>query len=136
MVTDGDKDQSEEPTAEALLPWYVNGSLGIEERSFVERWLRGSSDARGRLQQWQCIAQNVAAIHSEDVTSSADQGDAAARVRKEMHSDDINRRRTAPKKSIPGRQPKRRKTELFYLTCFAALLVATALTLVELIRRS
>ena len=136
MVTDVEQPSGENPAAGDLLPWYVNGSLGVEERGLVERWLRSSSDARAQLQQWQCIAQNVAAIHREDATKSANQGKAATRIRETLRGNNVVRRRTTPGDPLPSSKHRRRKTELFYLTCFGAVLVAVALTISELIRRS
>jgi len=36
-----------------LLPWYVNGTLGADERQAVERWLRDDPQAAAELADWQ-----------------------------------------------------------------------------------
>jgi len=39
--------------AKSLLPWYVNGSLDVEERQVVETWLQGDDDAAERQRELQ-----------------------------------------------------------------------------------
>ena len=44
--------------AKSLLPWYVNGSLDVEERQVVETWLQGDDDAaemQRELQQFSAM---------------------------------------------------------------------------------
>ena len=44
---------------EELLPWYVNGSLGAEDRAFVENYLQENPDAQGELAWYRSLQQRV-----------------------------------------------------------------------------
>lgn len=44
---------------EELLPWYVNGSLGAEDRAFVEAYLEQHPEARGELDWYQSLQRRV-----------------------------------------------------------------------------
>ena len=44
---------------EELLPWYVNGSLGPEDRAFVEAWLEQHPEARGELDWYRSLQRRV-----------------------------------------------------------------------------
>lgn len=44
---------------EELLPWYVNGSLGNEDRAFVEAYLEQHPDARGELEWYRSLQRRV-----------------------------------------------------------------------------
>jgi hypothetical protein len=39
----------------ALIPWYLNGTLAETERAQVEAWLRESPDAGSELQMWRAV---------------------------------------------------------------------------------
>jgi hypothetical protein len=44
---------------EELLPWYVNGSLGAEDRAFVEAWLAQHPEARSELDWYRSLQRRV-----------------------------------------------------------------------------
>lgn len=44
---------------EELLPWYVNGSLGAEDRAFVEAYLEQHPEAKGELEWYRSLQQRV-----------------------------------------------------------------------------
>jgi hypothetical protein len=44
---------------EELLPWYVNGSLGAEDRAFVEGYLEQHPEARSELDWYRSLQQRV-----------------------------------------------------------------------------
>ena len=44
---------------EELLPWYVNGSLGAEDRAFVEAWLAEHPEGRSELEWYQSLQRRV-----------------------------------------------------------------------------
>jgi hypothetical protein len=44
---------------EELLPWYANGTLGPEDRAFVEAYLEQHPDARGELDWYRSLQQRV-----------------------------------------------------------------------------
>jgi hypothetical protein len=44
---------------EELLPWYVNGSLGSEDRAFVEAWLAQHPEARSELDWYRSLQRRV-----------------------------------------------------------------------------
>ena len=44
---------------EELLPWYVNGSLGAEERAFVDAYLEQHPEARSELDWYQSLQKRV-----------------------------------------------------------------------------
>jgi len=44
---------------EELLPWYANGSLGAEDRAFVEAYLEQHPEARGELEWYHSLQQRV-----------------------------------------------------------------------------
>ena len=44
---------------EELLPWYVNGTLGGEDRAFVEAYLEQHPDARSELDWYRSLQQRV-----------------------------------------------------------------------------
>ena len=44
---------------EELLPWYVNGSLGAEDRAFVEAYLEQHPEVRGELDWYRSLQRRV-----------------------------------------------------------------------------
>ena len=44
---------------EELLPWYANGTLGPEDRAFVDAYLEQHPEARGELDWYQSLQQRV-----------------------------------------------------------------------------
>ncbi|MBK0393174.1 anti-sigma factor family protein [Ramlibacter algicola] len=44
---------------EELLPWYVNGSIGAEDRAFVEAYLEQHPEMRGELDWYRSLQQRV-----------------------------------------------------------------------------
>ena len=44
---------------EELLPWYANGTLGAEDRAFVDAYLEQHPEARGELDWYQSLQQRV-----------------------------------------------------------------------------
>jgi anti-sigma-K factor RskA len=44
---------------EELLPWYANGTLGAEDRAFVENYLEQNPDARSELEWYRSLQQRV-----------------------------------------------------------------------------
>lgn len=44
---------------EELLPWYVNGSLGDEERAFVDTYLKEHPEARSELEWYRSLQKRV-----------------------------------------------------------------------------
>ena len=44
---------------EELLPWYVNGSLGAEDRAWVDAYLEQNPDARDELAWFRSLQQRV-----------------------------------------------------------------------------
>ena len=44
---------------EELLPWYVNGSLGAEDRAFVDAYLEQHPEARGELEWYSSLQKRV-----------------------------------------------------------------------------
>ena len=44
---------------EELLPWYVNGSIGAEDRAFVETYLAQNPDAHGELEWYRSLQRRV-----------------------------------------------------------------------------
>jgi hypothetical protein len=44
---------------EELLPWYVNGSLGADERSWVENYLAEHAEARGELDFYRSLSARI-----------------------------------------------------------------------------
>ncbi|WP_427913447.1 anti-sigma factor family protein [Ramlibacter sp. MMS24-I3-19] len=44
---------------EELLPWYVNGSIGAEDRAFVEAYLEQHPDAAGELDWYRSLQRRV-----------------------------------------------------------------------------
>lgn len=44
---------------EELLPWYVNGSLGADDKAFVEAYLEQHPDARGELDWYRSLQRRV-----------------------------------------------------------------------------
>jgi hypothetical protein len=44
---------------EELLPWYVNGSIGAEDRAFVEAYLEQHPEARGELEWYRSLQRRV-----------------------------------------------------------------------------
>ena len=44
---------------EELLPWYVNGTLGAEDRAFVEAYLEQHPEARSELEWYRSLQQRV-----------------------------------------------------------------------------
>ena len=44
---------------EELLPWYVNGSLGAEDRAFVEAYLEQHPESRGELDWYRSLQRRV-----------------------------------------------------------------------------
>jgi|SRR6185369_835321 len=44
---------------EELLPWYVNGSLGAEDRAFVDAYLKEHPEARSELDWYQSLQKRV-----------------------------------------------------------------------------
>ena len=44
---------------EELLPWYVNGSLGADDRAFVEAYLEQHPEARGELDWYKSLQRRV-----------------------------------------------------------------------------
>lgn len=44
---------------EELLPWYANGTLGPEDRAFVEAYLEQNPDARSELEWYRSLQQRV-----------------------------------------------------------------------------
>ena len=44
---------------EELLPWYANGTLGAEDRAFVETYLEQHPEARGELEWYRSLQQRV-----------------------------------------------------------------------------
>lgn len=44
---------------EELLPWYANGSLGAEDRAFVEAYLEQHPEARSELEWYRSLQQRV-----------------------------------------------------------------------------
>jgi anti-sigma-K factor RskA len=42
-----------------LLPWYVNGSLGADERAWVERYLADHPESRAELDWYRSLARNL-----------------------------------------------------------------------------
>ena len=48
-----------DPEIEALLPWYLNGTLDARETRQVERYLRDVSEAREELDWWRSVGRTV-----------------------------------------------------------------------------
>jgi hypothetical protein len=46
---------------EELLPWYVNGTLGAEERAWVDRYLVEHPHAKAEVESWMSLATSVKA---------------------------------------------------------------------------
>ena len=44
---------------EELLPWYANGTLGAEDRAYVEAWLEQHPEARSELEWYRSLQQRV-----------------------------------------------------------------------------
>ena len=44
---------------EELLPWYVNGSIGAEDRAFVDAYLEQHPEARGELEWYRSLQRRV-----------------------------------------------------------------------------
>jgi hypothetical protein len=44
---------------EELLPWYVNGTIGAEDRAFVEAYLKEHPEMRGELEWYRSLQQRV-----------------------------------------------------------------------------
>lgn len=61
-----------EQELEALLPWYLNGTLGADEQQQVDHWLQSSEQAREALAQLQLIQQQVQ--EQDSVTAPVDMG--------------------------------------------------------------
>lgn len=53
MKRRGAGEQGNRSALRELLPWYVNGTLGVKERQAVERWLREDPQAAAELADWQ-----------------------------------------------------------------------------------
>lgn len=49
----------------ALIPWYLNGTLSQIERAQMESWLRESPEAQSELQMWRAVQQDARAQPGE-----------------------------------------------------------------------
>jgi anti-sigma factor RsiW len=56
----------------ALIPWYLNGTLSEDERVRMESWLRDSADAQAELQMWRAVQRDARA--QPDLQPGADFG--------------------------------------------------------------
>lgn len=61
-----------EQELEALLPWYLNGTLDADEQQQIDHWLQTSEQAREALEQLQLIQQQVQ--EQDSVTAPIDMG--------------------------------------------------------------
>lgn len=119
--------QRDSHNAELMLPWYINGSLNRADRSYIERWLLSSVEARTRLQIWQCVSQNTSNLVSEDAQRTADEHGAWLCVKHELSSNEYTTTDNGRTRVPNGPESKHTSAVLFFLVvCVAAFACAIA----------
>jgi hypothetical protein len=59
ITDDGSTGAMNDERFEELLPWYVNGSIGAEDRAFVEAYLEQHPEMRGELEWYRSLQRRV-----------------------------------------------------------------------------
>ena len=77
-----------------LLPWYVNGSLGAEDRAWVERQLAANAESRAELEWYRSLGAKIQGA-SPDVPPTLGLEQTMARIRAERPNTQKNAQNTA-----------------------------------------